>query len=243
MPVDTGTVLARTDERAPLKRDSLTEQTARGIREAILSGDYALGQKIRESEVAARFQVSSSVIREALHTLQGEGIIVTKPYCGRSVFKLGPEEVAELVTVRASLESYAAYLAAQKMNPQSGKRILAGAEHMLSRRPANYHEWVVRELEFHRAVWDGSGNELLIRQLGQLLLPMFTLRILQMARKDVDVQSFWKKCVSWETATAIRGHQALARAIVAGDAARARSMMIRHILPEADATRKAVLGL
>src|SRR5215813_7997214 len=109
-------------------RASLTEQTTRAIREAILDGTYALGQKLREGELASRFGVSSSVIREALHMLQGEGIIVTKPYCGRSVFQLRPEEISELVVMRAFLESYAAYLAAQKIAPAAAEAIRRAAE-------------------------------------------------------------------------------------------------------------------
>src|ERR1700759_3748893 len=90
-----------------VQRVAMTEQTVRALRNAILDGTYSLGQKLRESELVTRFGVSSSVIREALHVLQGEGIVVTRPYCGRSVFGLQPHEYDELLTMRASLEAYA----------------------------------------------------------------------------------------------------------------------------------------
>ncbi|MCX6620060.1 MAG: GntR family transcriptional regulator, partial [Acidobacteria bacterium] len=118
------------DEPGLLRRESLTDQTARAIREAILNRTYALGQKLRESELAARFGASSSVIREALHLLQGEGLVTTRPYCGRSVFSVQPEEAKELVIVRASLESHAAYLAAKKVTPAAAERIVTAADRM-----------------------------------------------------------------------------------------------------------------
>src|SRR5579871_1677159 len=116
---------------ALVRRESLTEQTVRSLRDAILDGTYSLGQKLPEGELVARFGVSSSVIREALHVLQGEGIIVTNPYRGRSVFSLRPEEGAELLTMRASLESYAAYLAARKMTPAIADAILTAAHRFI----------------------------------------------------------------------------------------------------------------
>src|SRR5258708_3581415 len=154
-----------------VRRESLTDQTARAMREAILDGTYALGQKLRESELVIRFGVSSSVIREALHMLQGEGIIVTRPYCGRSVIDVAPEQASELIMVRASLESYAAYLAASKMTPAMGEMILSAARKFISDRPEGYGDWVDRELGFHRAVWEASQNEWLIRQLNQFSIP------------------------------------------------------------------------
>ena len=55
---------------ALVRRESLTERTVKSLRNAILDGTYSLGQKLPESELATRFGVSSSVIREALHLLQ-----------------------------------------------------------------------------------------------------------------------------------------------------------------------------
>jgi len=229
---------------SPVRRESLTDQTVRAIREAILDGTYALGQKLRESELVSRLGVSSSVIREALHLLQGEGIIVTRPYCGRSVFNVDPEQVNELIMVRASLESYAAYLAASKITPAASKAIMAAAARFTTSRPTGYGDWVDHELAFHRAVWDASQNEWLTRQLNQFSIPIFALRMVGTNQKhDWDVRTLWEQSRLRETVDNPEGHQALARAIVSGDPKNARRMMLLHIFPEADPIQNDLFSL
>jgi DNA-binding GntR family transcriptional regulator len=231
-------------ETPPLvRRELLTEQTAQGIRDAILNGTYSLGQKLRESELTVRFGVSSSVIREAFHVLQGEGIIVTRPYCGRSVFSLRPEEGAELLTMRASFESYAAYLAASKMTARKAETIRATAARFVSDTPAAYGDWVGREIAFHRAVWEASENDWLLRQLSQFTLPIFALRILGDPMKESTVQRHWEWYQVRETAGNPDGHQLLAETIASGQASEARRVMLRHILQEPNETQKELFGL
>ena len=226
-----------------VRRESLTDQTVRGIRDAILDGTYTLGQKLRESELLARFGVSSSVIREALHVLQGEGVIITRPYCGRSVFDIRPEECAELVIMRASFESYAAYLAAAKITPVNGDRILAAASRFVSNPPSAYGEWVDREIGFHRAVWEASQNQWLMRQLDQFTLPLFTVRMLDKGPQDSRLGKLWENHQVREAPDNPDGHQLLARTIAAGDADGARRIMLRHIVGEADPAQREILNL
>ncbi len=228
---------------SPLNRESLTEQTARAIREAILEGTYSLGQKLREAELAARFEVSSSVIREALHTLQGEGLIVTKPYCGRSVFQLRPEEKSELAVIRASLESYAAFLAAKKITPLVAHGIHRAAERFVTSPPANYSDWVDRELGFHRAVWLASANEWLLRQLNQCSLPIFAAGIVASRASDQDVQGLWRDALEREASDDERSHRALACTIAEGDCGKARHMMFGHILHNQNTVDRSLFPL
>ena len=228
---------------SPVQRVSMTEQTVRALRNAILDGTYSLGQKLRESELVARFGVSSSVIREALHVLQGEGIVTTRPYCGRSVFSLQPNEYEELLTMRASLESYAAYLAATKMTPGMSDRLLAAARRFTDDSPQTYSDWVEREITFHRTVWEASGNEWLERQLDQFSLPIFAVRFPVSPGKSFDVQSLWQASQYRETEDNPNGHQAVARTIVSGDAKNAKKIMIAHILADPSSSQKDIFGL
>lgn len=110
-----------------IPRESLTKRVANKLKEGILIGDYALGQRLVEAELGARFGVSSSVIREALYTLQGEGLAVADAYRGRSVYSLDEAEARELVVLRTSQESLAAFLAAEKLNEEGAERIAEAA--------------------------------------------------------------------------------------------------------------------
>lgn len=214
-----------------IRRESLTDQTARAIREAILDGTYALGQKLTEAELNSRFGVSGSVIREALHVLQGEGIIVTKPYCGRSVFSLREDEASELTMLRASLESYAAYLAARKITPEHAAAVRQAAHRFLGDPPASYSEWVDLELGFHRAVWQASQSPWVIRQLNQFSVPVFVMRVLS---REEGMPHGWQNCRVCETPRNPSGHQWLAAAIANGEAREARRLMLDHIIAERD---------
>ncbi len=225
-----------------LRRESLTEQAAQAIREAILRGDYQLGQKLTEAELSQRFHASNSVIREALHRLIGEGLVTARPYCGCSVFDVPAERVSELMVLRASLESFAAYLAAERATPAVCDEIRAAASAMVAQPPHSYSEWVEKELAFHRTIWRAAGNEWFERQLAQVTLPMFVLRIVQMAKTD-DPDRLWGRKSSWKDMKGAGGHQALAREIVSGDPIRARKAMILHILPNANELRQDVLGV
>jgi DNA-binding GntR family transcriptional regulator len=226
-----------------VQRMSMTDQTVRALRNAILDGTYSLGQKLREGELVARFGVSSSVIREALHVLQGEGIVVTRPYCGRSVFTLQPREYQELLTMRASLESYAAYLAAQKMTAEMSEKVLYAAQQFTTRPPKTYSDWVEREMAFHQIVWEASGNEWLQRQLKQFSVPIFVVRLPGAHSRQFNAHTAWKEWRIRETADNPHGHQALARAIVSADARAAQQLMIHHILPDPDGSQKDMFHL
>src|SRR2546428_12779261 len=102
--------------RARSRRLTLAAIVTEQLRNAILQGEYELGQRITEVEVARRFDVNSITVREAFHSLEGEGLIVTIPFCGRSVFQLTEEEVIEVTLQRASLEAQAAYWAAIRLD-------------------------------------------------------------------------------------------------------------------------------
>jgi DNA-binding GntR family transcriptional regulator len=91
-----------------------------------------------------------------------------------------------------------------------------------------------RELVFHRAVWDASQSEWLIRELNQVSFAIFALPLLEAKHKpDSDVRTYWgEHSRVQETDDDPKGHQALARAIVSGEPKEARRMMLRHILHE-----------
>jgi DNA-binding GntR family transcriptional regulator len=187
------------------------------------------------------------VIREALHVLQGEGIVVTKPYCGRSVLSMTPGQARELVVMRASLESYAAYLAAEKLTDEWSEALSLAARRMQATACRNYGDWVDRELAFHSTVWNASGNELLVRQIHQFVVPSYAVSVLELLDLDFntrEVKAIRDTTTQWEETDSIRGHQRLARAITSGDPRNARDAMVMHIMgaPSFREVRRKIFG-
>jgi DNA-binding GntR family transcriptional regulator len=76
---------------------------AKQIREAILGGIYEPGARMREIELAERFKVSRSPIREALPALEKEGTLEAIPYRGAIVKPLSAQEALEIAGLRLAL--------------------------------------------------------------------------------------------------------------------------------------------
>ncbi len=91
------------ENRFQLKRDYIVEQ----LRTAIAKGELLPGQKLRQEELAARFQISSTPVREALRKLEAEGLVTSIPHQGVFVSRVDPAEMEERYKIRAMLETYA----------------------------------------------------------------------------------------------------------------------------------------
>ena len=213
-----------------LERESLTKRAADAIRDKILTGKYKLGQRLRESELAQHFGVSHNVIREAFHVLQGEGIVVTDSYRGRSVLSITKEEAKELVVVRTSLECLAAQLAAEKLDDEWKQKILAEAARVKTAGPVDKVARVQIELAFHRTIWAAAQNAWLYDQLNKLATLLFTLNAMSFFEIDMTPEEIPVSFLQWETKNHIRGHQGVARAVLSGNPRNARESMILHVM-------------
>ncbi|UWQ99985.1 GntR family transcriptional regulator [Rhodobacteraceae bacterium S2214] len=83
------------------------------LMDAIKQGEYRPGDRLREVEIADRFSLSRTPVREALRRLEAERIIEHRPRVGAVIRELGQTEVVELYEMRLVLERTAAELAAK----------------------------------------------------------------------------------------------------------------------------------
>lgn len=97
------TPAARTPEPEPAHGQS-GARVAQGIRDAILNGDLAPGERLRQEDLAARFGASRVPVREALRTLAAEGLVTLVANSGAWVAKLTAAEVTELYEIRERIE-------------------------------------------------------------------------------------------------------------------------------------------
>lgn len=94
---------------------TIQESVAEYIRTRIMERDYKPGEHLVQDELAEQLGVSRTPIREALQKLASEGYVVLSPHRGASVADFSLEELEAIYSVRIGLESYAAYLAAQRI--------------------------------------------------------------------------------------------------------------------------------
>jgi DNA-binding GntR family transcriptional regulator len=95
---------------------SKTDMVAALIREQIITGGLAAGEQLRQRDLAQRFQVSQTPVREAMRRLESEGLVIGDTHRGFTVVQPGDGPVEENLQIRAALESLGAALAARKID-------------------------------------------------------------------------------------------------------------------------------
>ena len=96
--------------------ETLSEHVFRKIQSAIVKGEIAPGSKISEPELARTYGISRGPLREAIHRLEGQKLLVRVPHVGARVVSLSHAELIELYEIRESLEGMACRLAAERMS-------------------------------------------------------------------------------------------------------------------------------
>ncbi len=133
------------------------------LRSELLDGVLAPGQKLRMVELADRFRVSQSVVREALTRLAEQGLAVATPQRGFRVRELSVQDITDLTESRVQIESAALRLAIERGDVRWETDVLS-THHILERTPVTRddgrvnEEWAVHHREFHRALLAGCGN-------------------------------------------------------------------------------------
>ncbi|MBF5079556.1 GntR family transcriptional regulator [Paracoccus sp. NBH48] len=181
---------------------------------AIEGGTYRPGDRLVESELAERFGVSRTPVREALQRLETQAMLVRD---GRSliVASLDHNQLAELYTVRAELEALAARLAARHAMPEEVRVLAQMVEE--DRRTKGDPEALARaNKRFHRQIHLASHNRYLVQQLDLVHRTMAL-----MARTSLAAEGRGE--------TALAEHARIVEAIAAGDGAAADRALRQHI--------------
>lgn len=153
---------------------SRVEAITRQLREAIFEGRYSPGMRLRELALAKELSVSQATIREALRGLEHAGLVSKEANRGSTVTRLSPKEIRERVSLRALLETVAAQSAATRMTDEHLAELNSRAAALDSAVHGNrYYEAAQADLEFHRYIWQCSGNATLCDMLELIVVPLF----------------------------------------------------------------------
>lgn len=102
---------------------SKTAYVLQRLRREMASGEMSPGQQIRQAEIAERYGVSPTPVREALRLLEADGAIQYTPHRGATVTELSTQELNDLYRIRSSIEAELARLAAERASDEDVKRI------------------------------------------------------------------------------------------------------------------------
>jgi DNA-binding GntR family transcriptional regulator len=201
---------------APLVHQQLSQLVTARLRDQILAGEFAPGDRLVEGRIAEDLDVSRVPVREALRALAAEGLVEIRPRHGAVVASLEPSAAREMVQIRATLEGLNARLAAEHRTP----RLLEQIEQVLAEGRTRLESDERNGLQdlntrFHDLLYAAGANAMLAELMRSLRER--TQRLFIETSED-EVQQTWEE------------HAAILRAVQSGDAALAALLAERHVM-------------
>lgn len=146
-----------------LRPDLLAERLAEWIRDEIVSGRMAPGERLVEQTLAKRCKVSRVPLREALRIVASEGLLVLAPHRGATVTPLSEDELIELFDLRMALEGFAAAAVARLVHAPDLSSLQAMNGQMENFvKSQDYESYHRLAAGFHAALVAAARNQLLI---------------------------------------------------------------------------------
>lgn len=204
--------------------------------ELFTGGEIEPGTRLPpERQLAASLGVGRSAVREALAALEILGIVDVRPGSGTYLrgaasellprtlswgLMIGKQNTAQLMEMRAGLESYTARLAAERIGAKQLRRLQTSTETMRSSFE-DLDAFVAADAAFHRVLGEAAGNAILtdLLQVSRTLLRVYNDRAVH---EEEDMQ------------TALEEHAEILSALESGDGDRAASAMIVHMASARD---------
>jgi GntR family transcriptional regulator of gluconate operon len=199
-------------ERAPL----LAAQVARILRNAIVAEELVTGSRLVEEKTAAEFGVSRASLREALRQLNHEGLVKDAGK-GYVVVGISEDDIAEIFSLRRTLEEMAAALAVTNASTDDDAHLLKIVSDM--KRAAVDKEalrFAALDIEFHSTFYEVARHSRL------------TNAWLQLA-PSVNILLEVSNTTNRDLAAAAKNHSLLASAFVARDTPRLQEELQRHL--------------
>lgn len=187
------------------------------LEQAIMAAEFAEGERLDEVTLSARFSVSRTPVREALHALAASGLVETVPR--RGVFVRYPSfiKLIEMFDVMAELEAMCGRLAARRITDEELDRLdEAAAACQRAMEKGDADEYYRENEGFHHVLYDASGNSFLAQEASKLHRRLKPFRRLQLRLRGRLKQS-------------MQEHRDVQDALRKGDSERAARVLRRHI--------------
>ncbi|MBW1613186.1 MAG: GntR family transcriptional regulator [Deltaproteobacteria bacterium] len=160
-----------------LKKENLGNQAFEQIKQMIVRGEIPAGKRIIESELAESMGISRTPVREAVHKLGAEGFLKPLPKGGYVVRGLGISDIEETFEIRSILESFAAFLAANRHRHEEILPLEEKIEEFQRSLDNNDLKELARlNTEFHELLYALSRSQRLIKMIYNLRDEIYFLR-------------------------------------------------------------------
>lgn len=184
--------MARRPRRTIDQTQTLRERIVNILRESIIKGTLKPGERVAESDLAEKYGISRTPIREAFRQLETEGFLKVIPRRGAEVTSLTEEDVREFYEVKSLLESYAAKVATEKLTEKDIKRLETLNQSMERfARNGDMKGFFKADNDFHDIFIQKCGNDKLCNIIQNLLQQFQRFRIASFVikgRMEVSVE-------------------------------------------------------
>lgn len=204
-------------------------EIADALEAAILSGEFPQGVLLNELELARRFDVSRTPVREALLNLSATGMVELVRGKGAVVVGISLDTLFEAYEVLANSLGFASALAAERMTPLQRAELQNIVDEMAANtNQARRERYIELDEQLHDAILDGAKNAILARQVRACKRRISAVRTVSM-RSHKSVEHIVPEL------------QRVVRAILAGDAAEARTAVEEHVSLRGDGAQKLLI--
>jgi DNA-binding GntR family transcriptional regulator len=216
-----------------LQRTSLSDLTYETLKERILDGKLAPGERLNIDALTRTLGVSSSPVREALARLEVERLVVLEVYAGYTVAPRPTREYLEkLYDFRAVVEGYCARIGAARKNAATLALLRSlvkrmGATKRLGARYKEYKKLGQADAQFHQAIVDSAGNEVMSEVYASKHSHLLMARLF---RERADAGS--------PARGVMEEHRAVLAAYESGNGPAAERALVRHL----EQSRRRLLG-
>jgi DNA-binding GntR family transcriptional regulator len=196
---------------------TLAESLRQQLEGAIAAGHLEPGSRLDEQEIAQRFGVSRTPVREAFRLMAANNLVELRGRQGATVRAIKAEALIEMFQVMAELEGLCARLAARRVSQAWGNEISEIHQKLISAgETGDIDVFYDVNQEFHEAIYEASRNAFLADQTRKLRnqVAAYRRRVTRMPNRIADT---------------LREHEAIMQAILAHDPERAHSTMRDHV--------------
>jgi len=202
-----------------IRRSTLAEEVTLQVRRAIISGQIPEGSAVSELQLASQLHVSRVPVREALSQLEHAGIVLFDHRGRCQVRQFSQDDFHEVLTLRLTLETMSARLAAERM---TGDHLAALKSNMEALETEQDVTNISRlDVEFHDLIMYAARHERLL-VCWQTVNTQFELLLAKAHR--------WQRDNHVPVSDhALRGHRPIFKALASGDGEEAAQQMQKHI--------------
>jgi len=196
---------------------SLTDEIVDIIRDRILKGEYKIGEKIKENQIATELKVSRTPIREAFKQLENEGLIDYIPNRGCFAKGFTRQDIEDIYAVRKALEILAVEWAVSRITPEQLKDLQEQSD-LMEFYTARKDSKKVLEIntDFHDVIYHATGSRFMAQILRSYKEYIEQTRKVLFYDKD-DLEEIFEE------------HRNILQAMVSGDVEEAKAAMARHL--------------